>query len=145
MRHPWAGNALWPSRKHPRELSRSRLASGPRAALLWLGKETNALLGKKYTLQHAQLREVNQAISLPPRFHPPQNALLQPCRLTETESCCKIAQHHRGSEKQVTSSVEAHKDMQEQRQRARERETGLVGTTGLWRAPPRAPATLGSS
>lgn len=154
MRHPWAGNTLWPSQKHPRELSRSRLACGPRAALRWLGKETNALLGKNNT----QLAEINKAIpstpaapnnqslqhsdpvhkilcsqqsatcSLPPeppcplrikansnkghaclhtQFCPPLIPLL--CKLTATESCCKTAHHHPGSEKLITSSVEAPK------------------------------------
>lgn len=99
MRHPWAGNTLWPSQKHPRELSRSRLASGPGAALLWPGKETNALLGTKYTLRHMQLRETKQSISpahssaLLPGSHSSS-----PCSLAATESYCKIAQQHPGSE-----------------------------------------------
>lgn len=43
------------------------------------------------------------------RFRLPQIPLLGPWRLTATEGGCKIAQHHPESEKQVTSSVEAHK------------------------------------
>lgn len=91
-------HTLWPSQKHPRELSRSRLASGPGAALLCPGKETKVLLGKKLHLK-AHVVQGDGTGNLPPH----DSTILRahsssPCRLTATGSCCQRAQHHPGSE-----------------------------------------------